>query len=95
MLRRTMRSDLTPALRNSLEDVLGSLQHARRDGDIGRLALLTYWDVRSWARWAHRDALAGLASDLVIGEPQPSREVFLQLVDRVIVELERIQRETH
>ena len=95
MLHRTMRPDLTPALRTSLEDVLGSLQHARRDADIGRLALLTYWDVRSWARWAHRDALAGLASDLVIGEPQPTREAFLQLVDRVIVELERIHAGEH
>lgn len=95
MLHCAMRSDLTPALRSGLEDVLGSLQHARRRADIGRLALLTYWDVRSWARWAHRDALAGLASDLVIGEPQPSREAFLQLVDQVIAELERIHAEAH
>ncbi len=94
MLGRIMVSALTPTLRTSLEDVLGSLQHARRRSDIGRLALLTYWDVRSWARWAHRDALAGLASDLVIGEPQPSREVFLQLIDRVIAELERIRGES-
>ena len=95
MLHCTMSPELTPALRTSLEDVLGSLQHARRGADIGRLALLTYWDVRSWARWAHRDALAGLASDLVIGEPQPSREAFLHVVDQVIAELERIHAGTH
>jgi hypothetical protein len=91
MLQCSMATELTPALRASLEDVLGSLLHARRSGDLGRLALLTYWDVRTWARRAHRDALAGLASDLVIGEPFPTRTAFLQLVDQVIAELERLR----
>jgi len=95
MLQCSMASDLTPALRSSLEDVLGSLLHARRSGDLGRLALLTYWDVRSWARWAHRDALAGLASDFVIGEPLPSKAAFLGLVDQVISELEHIRAGAH
>lgn len=95
MLRCNMSTELTPALRTCLEDVLGNLVHARRKEDLGRLALLTYWDVRSWARWAHRDALAALASDLVIGEPFPSRTEFLRLVDQVINELERISAAAH
>ncbi|HEU5295057.1 MAG TPA: hypothetical protein VFU71_09720 [Burkholderiaceae bacterium] len=95
MLHRNMRAELTPALRTCLEDVLGNLVHARRNEDIGRLALLTYWDVRSWARWAHRDALAALASTLVIGEPVPSRAAFLKVVDDVIAELERIRITPH
>ena len=90
-----METGLSPALRSSLEDVLGSLLHARRNGDLGRLALLTYWDVRSWARWARRDALAGLASDFIIGEPLPNRAAFLTLVDQVIAELERIRACAH
>jgi hypothetical protein len=86
-----MKDDLTPGLRLDLEDVLGSLQHARRDEDLGRLALLTYWDVRKWARWAHEEALAALAADVVAQQPLPSREAFLSLVDRVIDEMEQIR----
>ncbi|HET7525287.1 MAG TPA: hypothetical protein VFK10_05025 [Burkholderiaceae bacterium] len=95
MLHRNMSTQLTPALRTGLDDVLGNLVHARRNDDLGRLALLTYWDVRSWARWAHRDALASLASTLVIGEPVPNRAAFLKVVDDVIAELERIRVDAH
>lgn len=95
MLHCDMASELTPALRSGLDDVLGSLQHARRSEDLGRLALLTYWDVRTWARRAHRDALAGLASDFVVGTPLASRAAFLSLVDQVIAELENIRASAH
>jgi hypothetical protein len=91
MLQCIMASGLTSSLRVDLEDVLGNLQHARRSGDLGRLALLTYWDVRKWARWAHREALAQRASDLVTKRPHPSRSAFLNIVDEVIDELERIR----
>ena len=91
MLHCTMNTQLPSALRLDLEDVLGNLQYARRIGDLGRLVHLTYWDVRKWARWAHRDALAERAADLVNGQPQPSRSAFLAIVDDVIQELERIR----
>ena len=88
-----MNTELPSALRLDLEDVLGNLQYARRIGDLGRLVHLTYWDVRKWARWAHRDALAQRAAGLVNGQPQPSRSAFLAIVDDVIQELERIRVE--
>ena len=93
MLHRNMNTEVASPLRLDLEDVLGSLQYARRMGDVGRLVHLTYWDVRKWARWAHRDALAERAADLVRAQPQPSRSAFLAIVDDVIEELERIRLE--
>jgi len=95
MLHRTMQTSLSPALHRDLEDVLGSLQHARRTGDLGRLALLTYWDVRKWARFAQRHALAELAAETLSPEPHPSRAAFLSRVDGVIAELESIHRGMH
>lgn len=91
MLRCNMNIPDSPALMRDLEDVLGSMKYARRTNDLGRLALLTYWEVRRWARCAHRDALAGLAADAIMAQPHPSRESFLALVDQVICELERVQ----
>ena len=95
MLHCNMNTELPSALRLDLEDVLGNLQYARRMGDLGRLVHLTYWDVRKWARWAHRDALAQRAADLVNGQPQPSRSALLAIVDDVIQELERIRVESN
>jgi len=91
MLHCNMKAKLSPALQTDLEDVLGNLVCARRTGDLGRLALLAYWDVRKWARWAHRDALAAVASELVTAQPYPSREAFLAAIDGLIQELERIR----
>jgi hypothetical protein len=79
------------SLQLELDDVLGSMQHARRSGDLGRLVLLTYWEVRKWARFAHRDALAALAADVVNRQPFASRNDLLALVDQVIGELELIR----
>jgi hypothetical protein len=95
MLHCNMNNPLSPALHRDLEDVLGSLQHARRTGDLGRLALLTYWDVRKWARYAQREALAALAAEAIATEPHASREAFLSRVDQVIVELESIRSGLH
>jgi len=91
MLHCNMKPQLSPALQTDLEDVLGNLVSARRSGDLGRLALLAYWDVRKWARWARRDALAEVASELVTAQPYPSREAFLEAIDTLIRELERIR----
>jgi hypothetical protein len=93
MLHCNMGSQIPPSLGLAFDDVLGSLQYARRIGDLGRLAHVTYWEVRKWARWAHRDALAERAADLVKGQPQPSRAAFLAIVDDVISEMERIRAE--
>lgn len=95
MLHCNMTVELTSQSLLDLEDVLANLQHARRTGDLGRLALLIYWEVRKWARWAHRDALAARATDLIAGQPHPNREAFLATVDEVIQELERIRMVEH
>ena len=95
MLHRTMSDPLPLALRRDLEDVLGHLQYARRNDDLGRLALLTCWDVRRWARRAHEERLAQQASDLFTAQPHPSRAAFLDQVDSMIAELERIRTQTH
>jgi len=91
MLRCTMIADLPTTERLDLEDVLANLRHARRNQDLGRLAHLAYWDVRRWARRAHRQALADRAADLIIRQPHQSRSAFLELVDDVIEELECIR----
>ena len=93
VLRCNMESDSSSNLQLDLEDVLGCLWHARRTGDMGSLAHLTYWEVRRWALRAHRDALADLASDVLTKQPLPSRTEFIALVDKVIEELERIRLE--
>ena len=76
-------------LRLSLEDVLADLWHARRSGDVGRLALLSYCDVRRWARVAHHELLARHSQQLVLDCPYANREEFLSAVDRLIAETEQ------
>ncbi|MCW5658693.1 MAG: hypothetical protein KIT60_13390 [Burkholderiaceae bacterium] len=71
-----------------LDDVLGDLQHARRRGDLGRLALLAYCEVRRWARQAGEPALAARSLSLVTDSPPPNRLEFLHRVDALISELE-------
>jgi len=86
MLHCTMETD---ALKLSLEDVLADFWHARRNNDLGRLALLSYCDMRRWARIAHREGLAQRSRDLVLSCPHASREGFLTEVDALIAEAER------
>lgn len=76
-------------LKLALEDVLADLWHARRAGDIGRLALLSYCEVRRWARIAHHQGLAAHSQELVLGSPHPDRQEFLSAVDRLIAEMEQ------
>jgi len=87
----TMNTD--ERLKLSLEDVLADLWHARRVGDIGRLALLSYCDVRRWARIAHHQGLAARSHELVLSCPHSDREDFLFAVDQLIAELERAHAE--
>lgn len=82
-------------LRTDLDDILGSLRYARRSGDLGRLAHLTYWEVRRWARVARQDLLAEHASKAITEHPHPNRVEFLRIVDGVIEELETIRGQLH
>src|SRR4051812_46662896 len=76
-------------LKLDLEDVLADLWSARRADDLGRLALLTYCDLRRWARVARQEGLAQRSRDFVLGCPHVSRDDFLAQVDRLIAEAER------
>jgi hypothetical protein len=75
-----------------LDDVLGDLQHARRRGDLGRLALLAYCEVRRWARQAGEPELAASSLALVTDNPPPTRSEFLHRVDDLIEELEETRK---
>jgi hypothetical protein len=86
-----MGASASTTLLLDLDDVLGNLHFARRTGDLGRLALLTYCEVRRWARLAHEESLARHASELVTMQPYPSRDEFLARVDEVIDEMEHIR----
>jgi hypothetical protein len=88
MLQCTMTPQTTQ-LQLGLEDLLGDLRYARRRGDMGRLALLSYCEVRRWARIAGAQGLAERSSDLITHTPHGSREEFLAQVDGLIVELEQ------
>lgn len=75
------------SLQNSLEDILGDLRFARKNEDLGRLALLAYCEVRRWARDAGEMELAMHSSDLINSSPYASRDEFLAAVDGIIIEL--------
>jgi hypothetical protein len=76
----------------SLEDLLGELRHARRQGDLGRLALIAYCEVRRWARDAGQPELAERSAAMITDGPMASREDFLGRVDHLIFEMERLRQ---
>jgi len=88
MLRRNMNAAVTQL---ALDDLLADLWHARRQGDLGRLAFVTYCEVRRWARGAGEIALAEHASKMIIASPHASRARFLEEVDALIRELEQVR----
>ena len=90
MLHCTMTSHLS--LQLGLDDLLADLRHARRQNDLGRLALLSYCEVRRWAREAGNQVLAEHASELITASPHVSRQAFLGHIDDLIVELEQTPR---
>ena len=75
------------SLRNGLEDILGDLWFARKNEDLGRLALLAYCEVRRWAREAGELELASHSSELINNCPYARRDEFLAAVDGLIIEL--------
>jgi hypothetical protein len=72
-----------------LEDLLAELHHARRNKDLGRLALLAYCEVRSWARQAGKADIAEWATRMFTENPCVSKDEFLAKVDTLIAALER------
>jgi hypothetical protein len=91
MLHCNMTSRSLP-LQLSLEDLLGDMHHARRSQDLGRLAWLSYCEVRRWARMAGEEALAEHSSGLITHTPHASREAFLAEIDGLIFELEQARQ---
>lgn len=89
------KSPARPTLGRELDDLLGRLTFARHREDIGGLALLTYWEVRRWARAARLETLAEQSARVVTGHPHPTRAAFLGVVDDVINELESLRRRLH
>lgn len=77
------------SLQLGLEDLLGEMYFARRNGDLGRLALLAYCEVRRWARVAGEQALADQSSGLIHNSPHADRDEFIARIDALIVELEQ------
>lgn len=88
-----LQCNMTPApkLRLDLDDLLADLRHARRQGDLGRMALVAFCDVRRWARQAGEREIADLAAAMFSGEPHPSRTAFLDAVDGLIDALTEAQ----
>jgi len=93
MLHCNMDTDLRLEL--ELDDLLADLRHARRQGDLGRLALLAYCEVRRWARSAGQPALALHSAEMITGNPHVSREAFIDRVDGLISELECLRPAVH
>lgn len=89
MLQRVMNGFSPPSLQHGLDDLLGDLKHARRSGDLGRLALLAYCEIRRWARSAGEPELARRSSELVLHSPHGSREEFIARIDGLIGDLEQ------
>ena len=78
-------------LQLSLDDLLADLRHARRQGELARLALLAYCEVRRWARQAGETEVAEHAAAMITETPYASRESFLAQVDGLICELDEVR----
>ena len=81
---------LPEGLRLGLEDLAGDVACARRSNDLGRLALLCYFEIRRWARLAGEQHLADLSGALVSEHPARDRRTFLDQVNGVVIELEHV-----
>jgi hypothetical protein len=79
------------SLQLDLEDLLADLRHARRSGDMGRMALLCYCEVRRWARKAGHADLAAVSAAMITGSPHASRQAFLDDMDKLVQRLEALQ----
>jgi hypothetical protein len=59
------------------------------------MALLTYCEVRRWARQAGEEGLAERSWALLAENPHATRGEFLRGVDELIAELERVRDKLH
>lgn len=84
--------NLTPQLQLCLEDLVADLQNARRQDDLGRMALLAYCDVRRWARLAGESGIADHSEAIFIESPHVDREAFLSEVDGLVDELVQVRQ---
>ena len=82
------------SLKNGLDDILRDLRFFRKNGDLGRLALLAYCDVRRWAREAGAPDLAKHSSALVNHLPHLGHDEFLAAIDVLIADLEHVRFNT-
>jgi hypothetical protein len=89
MLHCTMTA--VSSMQLGLDDLIADLRHARRNRDLGRMALVTYCDVRRWARYAGEPKLAERAERIFQSAPHPTRDAFLAEVDGVLEDLEQLQ----
>lgn len=71
-----------------LDDLLADLHYARRNKELGRLALLAYCEVRGWARQAGMPDVAQGAAKLFTENPCDCKEEFLAKIDNLITTLE-------
>ncbi len=76
-----------------LDDLLADLHYARRNNELGRLALLAYCEVKGWARQAGKPDIADSATLMFTQNPCVSRDEFLAKIDLLIETLERHQLE--
>jgi hypothetical protein len=74
-----------------LEDLLADLHHARRHEELGRLALLCYCELRSWARQAGEPGIGERSTTMFTQSPSVCKEEYLAMVDVLIAELESLQ----
>lgn len=91
MLQCNMTNALTSQL--VLEDLLADLYHARKNDQLGRLALLAYCEVKGWARRAGKPDVADTALRMFSENPSLSKDEFLRSIDSLIATLELHERE--
>jgi hypothetical protein len=76
-----------------LEDLLADLYYARKNDQLGRLALLAYCEVKGWARRAGKPDVADTALRMFSENPSLSKDEFLRSIDSLIATLELHERE--
>lgn len=89
MLHCTMNTSIS--LQLGLDDLLADLVYARKQNELGRLALLAYCEVRCWARQAGEPAIADRSTAMFTEQPCTSKEDFLKKVDALIADLEQLR----
>jgi hypothetical protein len=77
----------------ALEDLLADLHFARKNEQLGRLALLAYCDVKRWAREAGKSDVADMALRMFAEKPCLSKEAFLCGIDQLLGSLQSHESE--